>query len=328
MLLDRLARAFGFLDPALTEISPRLIRTATAAQLRALIAVVEAEGFAEAARRTGLAQPTLHRAVAQLEAVAGRPLLERAPRRVTAARAVQRLAVAARLALAEVDQARAELAEAQGREVGRIVLGAMPLSRSCLLAPAIAQFRTSRPRLPLRVVEGPFRDLLAGLRRGEIDALIGALRPDESLPDLVQEPLLTDRIAVVARPGHPARDGAALAALAAFPWVVSPEGAPARLGFDALMAAHPPAALVESGSLILMRELLRATDHLAFVSALQVAPELASGALVRLPVALADPPRPIGLFLRGDWRPTPAQASMLDALRAAAAGLSDAPMYT
>ncbi|MDE3029203.1 MAG: LysR family transcriptional regulator, partial [Paracoccaceae bacterium] len=63
----RVRRALSRLDPVLTDLSPRLKLTATTPQLRALIAVRETENFTLAARRLGLAQPTVHRAVNQLE---------------------------------------------------------------------------------------------------------------------------------------------------------------------------------------------------------------------------------------------------------------------
>lgn len=318
-LIARIDRALWLLDPALADVAPRLPRTVTMAQLRALIAVAETESFSEAARHLGLSQPTVHRAVAQIEGEAGRPLFDRTAHGVIATRPAQRLAQAARLMLAELDQAWAELAETHGREVGRMVIGAMPLSRSSLLGPAIARFRRTRPVLRLRIVEGPFRDLLLGLRRGEIDFLIGAIRPAETVPDLMQETFLVDRMTVVCRPGHPAALAADAAALAGFPWVVSPEGTPARAAFDRLFAT-PPVSLVETGSLILMRELLRQSDHLGFVSALQAGPEIAYGALVTVPVRLDDTPRPIGLLARQGWQPTRAQSEMLAALRAVAAG--------
>src|SRR5690606_13053375 len=74
LMAHRIKRAFAYLDPALSNLSPRLKVTATAAQLNALIGVREAENFTLAARRLGIAQPTIHRAVRQLEQEAARPL--------------------------------------------------------------------------------------------------------------------------------------------------------------------------------------------------------------------------------------------------------------
>lgn len=122
----RLRRAMNRLDTALIDVSPRLVLTATTAQLQALMAVTEAQNFTLAARALGLAQPTVHRAVTQLEREAARPLFERTSFGMVPTRACQDLAQAARLAMAEIAQAEAELAEFDGREVGEIVIGSLP----------------------------------------------------------------------------------------------------------------------------------------------------------------------------------------------------------
>ncbi len=318
----RVRRAFARLDRALDEINPRLRLTATAAQLEALIAVREAENFTLAARRLGLAQPTVHRAVTQLAGEAGRPLFERTSYGMIATRPAHALAQAARLAFAELDQAEADLAEMLGREVGKIVVGAMPLSRSHLLPRTIARFRARRPTLPVKALDGPYDDLMAGLRRGEVDFLVGALREPAPIGDIEQERLFDDVLVMVARPDHPlARESAlTIADLARFPFVVSPEGTPARRAFDRLFerGGRRPESLIETASMILMRELLRISDHLGCISRLQVEAELALGAMTVLPFPMDDTARPIGLTLRSGWVPTAAQKEFLDVLRAVA----------
>jgi DNA-binding transcriptional LysR family regulator len=324
-LADRILRAFALLDPALAEVSPRLRLTATAAQLQALIATREAENFTLAARRMGLAQPTVHRAVTQLELEAGRPLFERTPHGMIATRPAQALALAARLAFAELAQAEADLADLVGREVGRIVVGAMPLSRSFLLPRAIARFRQQRATLPVKALDGPYDDLMAGLRRGEVDFLIGALRDPAPIGDIVQERLFDDGLVFVARRDHPVLSlpQPGLADLFACPVVVATEGTPTRRAFDGLSARFgPPPSLVETGSMILMRELLRLSDHVGCISRLQIEAEIGLGALVRVPVDLADTRRPIGLTFRADWLPTRAQAEFLRDLRETAAAVA------
>ncbi len=318
VLASRITRAFALLDPALADLSPRLVLTATAAQLQALIATREAENFTLAARRMGLAQPTVHRAISQLELEAGRPLFERTPHGTIATRPAQTLAQAARLAFAELVQAEADLADMAGREVGRIVVGAMPLSRSYLLPRAIARFRRHRATLPVKALDGPYDDLMAGLRRGEVDFLIGALRDPAPIGDVVQERLFDDSLLFVARKGHPvlSQREARLKGLFGFPIVVATEGTPTRRAFDDLSSRFgPPPSLVETGSMILMRELLRLSDHLGCISRLQIEAEIGLGALVQVPVDLADTRRPIGLTYRADWLPTRAQAEFLADLR-------------
>lgn len=319
----RLRRAFALLDPALAELAPRLIRTATEAQLTALIAVAECENFSAAARKLGLSQPSVHRAFRQIEREAARPLCERSAHGVVPSRGLRQLAMAARLAFAEIAQALCDVADLSGREMGRIVIGAMPLSRAVLLGPAIADFRAHWRHLPLRVIEGPYAELVLALRRGEADFLLGALRPET--PDLQQMPLFDDALCIVARPDHRALQPSLSAAqMAQFPWVVPAEGTPARAHFAAMFAAHGlacPPALVETSSMDLMADLVGKSDHLGFVSRRQVARELALGLLKLAPFGPQNTLRPIGLTCRKNWHPTRAQTEMIAALQRACAAL-------
>ena len=137
----RLCRAVNRLDARLSEVSPRLAVTASFAQLQALIAMSEAQSFILAARRLGLAQPTVHRAITRFEQDAGRSLFEHTSFGLVATRPCRRIAQAARIAFSVFDQADADLADFDGREVGNIRIGALPLSRAHLLPEAIAKFR-------------------------------------------------------------------------------------------------------------------------------------------------------------------------------------------
>jgi LysR family transcriptional regulator, regulator for genes of the gallate degradation pathway len=325
ILTARVDRALALLDPALRALGARMVLTTTLPQIQALIAVTETESFSEAARQLGLAQPSVYRAIQQMEQELGRPLFERTARRITAYAPTQALAIAARLAQAELDQATAELAELAGQEVGRIALGAMPLSRACLLGPALARFRAHRPTLPIRVIGGSWAELVPSLRRGDLDLMVGALRPADQEPDLMQEPLFTDEMVIVARAGHPLAQADTLAALQGASWVVSGQGAPARHYFSAMFAPAPePESLIETDSSVLMRQILVASDHLGFVSAMQVEHDIAQGALVPLPLRPIGTRRPIGMIWRAGWQPTPAQRALLDDLRHCAATLPQA----
>jgi DNA-binding transcriptional LysR family regulator len=257
-----------------------------------------------------------------MESEVGRPLFDRGPRGVIARRPTRLLATAARLAFAELAQAQSELGELAGREVGCITVGAMPLSRACLLGPAIAAFRRSRPTLRITIKDGPFADLALGLRRGEIDLLVGALRLPDAVPDLTQEPLFDDEMVMVARTGHPLGDCSDLATLARAPWVVAAQGTPARQAFETVFAAQTcPESPVETGSGVLLREILLASDHLGFTSARQVASDIRAGLLRPLPLRPQNTRRPIGLIRRADWQPTPAQREFIARLKDVAATL-------
>jgi len=323
ILRARAARAFGRLDRVLADLSPRLPLTASSAQLTAFVAVCDAENFTLAAQALALSQPTVHRAVAQIETEAQTRLFDRRPHGLVPTRAAQALAQAARLAFSELEQAEADLAELDGREAGQIVVGALPLARSVLLPAALAEFRRLRPTTPIRVIDGLYSDLLLGLRRGDIDIVIGALRDPLPIADVVQEPLFEDRLAVVARNGHPlaGRCGLTPGDLAGQHWVVPRTGTPSRTQFDAIFApggADLP-GLIEAGSILLMRELLNRGDALGCISAAQAEAEIAKGLIQRLDLAVDWPGRPIGMTMRDGWMPTKGQSLLLDVVRRAAA---------
>ena len=314
-LAQRVKRALTRIDQAAAPISPRLIATATSSQLDALIAVRELENFTLAARHLGLAQPSVHRAVARLEAEARKPLFERTAMGIRATRAGRQLADAARLAFAELDQAVMDLADLAGREAGQSVVGAMPLSRSFMLSQAIIEFRKRRPSVLIRVDEGPYDDLLAGLRRGEIDFLIGALREPVPIGDIVQTELFADDLILVVGPRHPlsGQDRVTLSQTIRFPWILARKGTPSRRIFDQLFAGRPtPQSLIETGSMILMRQLLQQSDHIGFISRLQAAAEVDLGLMVPLRTELHETRRPIGLTTRLGWIPTKGQKMLID----------------
>lgn len=319
MLIRRLDRAFGHLDPALQAIAPRLVLTATAAQLRALAAVAEAGGVTLAARHLGLAQPTVQRAVTQIEREAARPLFERSARGLRPLRPTRDLARAARLAFAEVDQAQGDLAALSGGDGDRVAVGAMPLSRAAILGPALSRLRDRFPKVPVRVIDGPYPDLLAALLRGEAHVLIGALRFPPPPEEVEQIELFQDRLVIAHRPGHPlAGHSPDLAALTACPWVVGAPGSPSRDHFDRLFGPAAGRGAIETGSVILAREVLLSSNALGLVSERQIAPELARGTLQVLPLSPEGTERGIGLTLRRDFLPTPAQAALIEILRDAA----------
>jgi LysR family transcriptional regulator, regulator for genes of the gallate degradation pathway len=315
----RAQRALLLLDRVLNEIAPRLQLTITAAQIDALIAVSDAENFTLAARRLGLAQPTVHRAISQLEQEAQRKLFERTAQGTIATRLGHSLAQAARLALAELSQAEAELADLRSEAGGKIVIGAMPLSRSHILPVAIVAFQRERPAQTILITEGPYAELLSALRRGDIDFLIGALRHPTPIADIEQIELFQDTAVMIGRPDHPIFRSSSpdLAQLAQYPWIVSPSSTPIRDHFDRLFREQglAPRQLVESGSLILTREILSQTDYLGFASGGQVRAEVARGLVRPIDFDLSATRRPIGLTTRLGWLPTPAQQRFIQTIR-------------
>jgi len=93
-----------------------------------------------------------------------------------------------KLAEREIDLGLEELDTAKGNVGGEIVIGAMRVAGSVMLASVINEFTSSYPNANIRIVTGRTKEMMRYLRCGDVDAVIGLLRDTES-DDLVQERL-------------------------------------------------------------------------------------------------------------------------------------------
>jgi len=317
MLREALAAARGRASP---QGPADALRGITSTQLKALMAVVDEGAFARAARRTGRARTAVHRAARQLERSLGTALFEVTSYGVRPTREAEKLALRARLAFAEIAQAQAELASASGTGSGSTTIGAMPLARSLLLSRAVLEFAQARPEHGITILDGPYESMLASLRRGVADVLVGALRDPVPHEDVVQEHLFDDPLAIVVGAQHALAKGGApsLEQLARYPWIAPRRDSPLRRHFDALMGrlnARAPVAPIECNSLIAARSMLLASERVMLLSEHQIHHELESGVLIALPHPLGAVTRAIGLTVRRGWRPTPVQEQLVEGLR-------------
>jgi DNA-binding transcriptional LysR family regulator len=137
--------------------------------LRYLVEVVRRGGFARAAEHAHASQPTLSKAIAQLEDSCGARLLERDRRGVRltpAGEIVHRHALAM---LAEAERLRAELDALRGLRRGELRLGLPPLGSSVLFAPLLARYRQQHPQIDIHLLEHGSRRLEQAVLAGELE---------------------------------------------------------------------------------------------------------------------------------------------------------------
>ena len=295
-------------------------RHATAAQISAFLALARRGSYAGAAAETGLSEPSLHRAVGDLSLAIGHILVERRGKGVALTARGAGVARRFRLGEAELRSAMSELAQLEGREVGRITVGAMPLSRARLLPAAVAAFHALHGEVSVGIIEGSHAELIGPLRDGEIDMMVGALRSSITDEGLVQTPLFEDRPVILARAGHPlavAAEPMTSERMLAYPWITPAPGTPLRSQWQAMFEAAgavAPRVPIECGSVIMIRQMLLQSDFLTLLSPDQVAVELDAGWLVKVADAPGEVSRTIGVTSRADWRPTALQRRFLDVL--------------
>jgi LysR family transcriptional regulator of gallate degradation len=294
-------------------------RSLTTPQVRAHLAIVDFGSFRAAAQALAMAEPTLHRAARDLERVVGAPLYRRTPKGVSAASAGMAFASRLRLALYEIDQALDELRAERGAAGGRISVGCLPLMPKSVLARAVGRLLQAYPNVQVEIEEASHEALMQGLRSGERDVVVGALRSPRLRGDVAERALFNDPHVAVARAGHPLADRAMLREndLAAFPWVAPTRNTPRRAFIEDLFERLPmrPRIVAETSSHAVMTAILRESDCLTLMSRAQAMDEFQGVGVAMLPINLHAAERVVGVTTRSGWLPTLVQRRFLTLLR-------------
>jgi LysR family hydrogen peroxide-inducible transcriptional activator len=141
-------------------------------QLEYLVAVAEEGSISKAARRVGVAQPSLSQQVKRLEDDLGHRLLDRLPKGVVLTEAGRQLLEHARRVLAEIADARRRIGDTPTHPAGALAVGAIPTVAPFLLPGVLRRFASRWPDVKLTVVEDVTERLLEMLERGELDVAV------------------------------------------------------------------------------------------------------------------------------------------------------------
>jgi LysR family transcriptional regulator, regulator for genes of the gallate degradation pathway len=294
-------------------------RLLTTTQVRYHIAIAEHGSFRAAARHLGIAEPTLHRTARDFESGLKISLYRRHLRGVAATELGMQLAITLRVALREIDQALAEIANAQGLAEGRIAFGCLPMMPKQLVARAIGRMLRLHPGVEIEMEEGSHDYLMGTLRNGTMDFVIGALRGDGIAPDLVETALFEDPYVVVARSAHKLARATRIkdTDLARQQWIIPPRGMPRYAAVQALFAKLPkrPDAVLETSSLAMMTSALAESDCLSVLSRSQASTHEFNANIAVLPIDMPWRKRLVGTTTRAGWLPTRIQRRFLTLVR-------------
>ena len=317
----RTERLFAQIELALIELGvpachvPMMAGRITRSQIRSLTAIVENGSFAQAARALGISQATLSRAARDLERDLRKPLYHRTASGIAATPPAAEFARRLKLAAREIEWGIEELDSAKGSLRGQIVIGAMQLAGSFLLASVLNEFISTYPHANVRISNGSSGAMLRSLRGGDVDFVIGLLR--DPVPEgLIEEPLAEAPYVIVARRGHPLfrKRKVLLDDLSDYDWVVGTPGACRRVCFDTLFAGRrKPQARVETSSLPTIRLVLARSDCLTLLTSYELMYE--DDALAAVPYGPIEPVPSIGVTMRDNWLPTQLQVNFLRLMR-------------
>jgi LysR family transcriptional regulator, transcription activator of glutamate synthase operon len=282
-------------------------------QLRAFVQVTHAGTFTRAAEELHLAQSAVSQSVGRLEAELGFELLRRTRDGVELTEAGSVVFERAREVIAGADAIRSDLAALRGLLEGTVALGTMLPPGPIDLPELLARFHEAHPGIGVRVREGSAPEIVALLRRDELDVAFTGVTADRLEDGLAGEQMLSEELLLIAPPGHFAVSS--LGDLTGVPFIGYRRGSALRDTIDAALreAGAAPQVVFESDELVSVRELVARSLGVSIVPRSTVegdGPQVAA-----IPVGLV---RPLTLVWR-ERRQPPAAAAFLAFVCAAAA---------
>lgn len=167
--------------------------------LRCFVAVAEAGSVRAAARRLGLAQPTVTGHLRRLENTLGFAVFERVGRGIVLTEHGRRLLPRAQRAVRAIEAVADGIGDEVEAGTGELVVGAIPTMSPYVLPPVLARMREEFPECAITVHEDLTEHLLDRLDDHSIE--IAVLSPPVSHPRIEVETLGTERLLVVAPEG-------------------------------------------------------------------------------------------------------------------------------
>lgn len=306
------------LDPAI-----RLRHVAT------FVEVARAGSVGRAADRLAVTQPAVSKTIKELESILGVELLDRSRRTIALTPYGRIFLRHAEASLVSLRQGVEEIAGARAPGAAPLRIGALPTVSARLLPGAVRRVLAHGLGAPLRIVTGPNAHLMSQLREGAIDIVIGRMGEAAEMTGFAFEPLYSETIRFVVRPGHPLLAAGAFdpMRLAEFELLTPPEGAVIRPVVERLMLAAglpPPRAVLETVSTAFGRAYVRGSDAVWVISEGVVLGDVEEGTLATLPIDTSQTLGPVGITLRSGAAVGPAMTILLQELRNAASALREA----
>jgi DNA-binding transcriptional LysR family regulator len=203
-------------------------RLANITTLRAFVTVAQLGSVSRAAEALHLTQPAISHQIKRLAEDTGVTLFHRTPRGLEITAEGAAIVTKAEAVLAAMADFQRSARQQGGRISGRLRIGTVVDPEFIRLGRLLGQLRTSYPGIATELAQGVSGDVVARLRRGQIDAGYHLTVPGAGL-DAGQEALHTVLLAdvtyrIIAPAGWDTLvDTGDWAALAALPWIGTPD---------------------------------------------------------------------------------------------------------
>jgi LysR family transcriptional regulator of gallate degradation len=289
-------------------------------RLSAFIALYHLRSIQRAATQLNITKAAIYSSVRQIENWLDTELFDRGPNGVSPTNYCHVLAQHVKLAFAEIRHGLEDIENIDGMTSGCVKIGTLPYTRTYITPKAISLLLSEYPQLDVSTQEAAYAAMESSLRSGDIDLIIGAIRPTDDNMEIITEILLDDKLAVIARKQHPLmnRSSITLDELSEYGWVLPELHTPSGQLFIETMKNHGcemPEHTIHTSSLSMVRGLLMSSDRVTLLSKHQIYYEQLSGLLDVLPVEIDDTYRSIGITMRRNTKPSPTAQLFLNKLR-------------
>jgi DNA-binding transcriptional LysR family regulator len=284
--------------------------------------VYDSRSILKASRRLNLTQPTVTKALQDIEATLNVPLFERTNRGLEPTPYGEIFARHAKIVLAQLRHAAEELESLRAGYSGKVTVGTLLAASASILPDAVALLKKERPAVAISIVVGTYDILLPALLVGDLDMVLGRM-PESRSHALVYEEFYAEPICLVVRRGHPLtrKRRLTLRELVNEAWLLPlPETSLRRQIERAFRDASAalPRNVIESVSILTNRVLLRKSDCIAVMPYHVALDDVEQQLLSILPVKLKSLESPVGAMLRAPGELPPAASALLACLRVAA----------
>ncbi len=281
--------------------------------LRYFEAVARYSHVTRAAAELHIAQPALSKQISQLEQELGVALFDRVGRNVRLTEAGESFLPHARAVLAQVEAARAEMAERIGLRRGRTTVGTPPSVGTQLLPAPLAAFNRRYPGIELRLHESGIQTLLDLLETGLVDVAVVTLPVED--PALTVVPLFTEDLVIVVSREHrlASQVSVNMSELRSEAWILSPDNYELRETTLNVckQAGFTPRVVLDGGEMDTLLRLVETSVGIAMVPRLVMRD---CNSLVVLHIRDQDAHRSLGLVWRGDRVASPAARALREFL--------------
>ena len=290
--------------------------------LQLIASLDDMRNIARVAGSLNVTQPAVSKALAEIERGLQVKLFERSSRGVAPTAFGECMVRHARNVLADLDNARDELRALMAGSAGKVAVGVLPAAGPVLLPKSVAELKRRSPLTTVVIREGTADTLLADLRSGVVELVVGTLPSARLLSGIAQSILCKEQpIVLVCGAHHPLvkRRRVRWRDLVGYPWILPPSGTAMREPLEQTFAEHElplPADRVESVSFTVNKTILQETLAIAFFSRSIAEHYTEMGIITILPLEITRLVGPVATMWIKDRPRTPSAALLASCLEA------------